>query len=162
MRALGCVADPTPASRAALAEKGVALSDLDTIVAESDFLCLHVPLDERTRYLVDAALLAKMKPGSLLINVARGGVVDEADLYEALQEGSTLAGAALDVHEREGEGIRSRFAELPNVVLTPHIGAMALDSQHMIGERVLELLEAQQRGVLRAVLDPDEIVDQTR
>ena len=101
-----------------------------------------MPLDETTRHLIGREALARMKPGSLLINVARGGVVDEAALLEALTRGDTVAGAALDVHETEGEGTISRFAELDNVVLTPHIGAMALDSQRLIGERVVELLAA--------------------
>ena len=74
-----------------------------------------------------------MRPGSLLVNMARGGVVDEKALYEALTRGDRLAGAALDVHETEGEGTMSPLAALTNVVLTPHIGAMAVDTQRLIG-----------------------------
>jgi D-3-phosphoglycerate dehydrogenase len=73
-------------------------------------------------------------------------VVDEKALYEALVDSSTVAGAALDVHETEGEGTVPALAELPNVVLTPHIGAMALDSQRLIGERVVDLVHAFARG----------------
>jgi D-3-phosphoglycerate dehydrogenase / 2-oxoglutarate reductase len=118
------------------------------VLTTSDFLCLHTPLDESTRHLIGTDALARMRPGSLLVNVARGGVVDEAALLEALTRGDTVAGAALDVHETEGEGTRSRFADLDNVVLTPHIGAMAVDSQHLIGERIVELVQAYDNGKL--------------
>jgi phosphoglycerate dehydrogenase-like enzyme len=158
MRAIGCVDRVTPEVAAALTARGVTLTDFDTVVAESDFLCLHVPLDERTRHFIDASVFARMKPGSFLVNLARGGVVDEQALHAALTEGSTLRGAALDVHEREGEGVTSPLAALPNVVLTPHIGAMAWDAQRLIGERVVELLRAHERGSLDDLLTPDEAV----
>jgi phosphoglycerate dehydrogenase-like enzyme len=99
-----------------------------------------------------------MRPGSLLINVARGGVVDEEALYESLVQGDIVSGAALDVHEQEGEGTLSRFADLPNVVLTPHIGAMALDSQRLIGNRALELITAFRQGRLDQEVSDDERV----
>lgn len=158
MRAIGCVADPNPPVATALAARGILLTDFDTVVAESDFLCLHLPLDERTHHLVDADVLSRMKDGSFLINVARGGVVDERALHAALVAGGNLRGAALDVHEAEGEGVISPLAELPNVVLTPHIGAMAWDAQRLIGERVLELLVAHERGDLDELIQPDERV----
>ncbi|MGH4008600.1 MAG: NAD(P)-dependent oxidoreductase [Pseudonocardiaceae bacterium] len=160
MRAIGCVAGPSPAAQARLAARGIMLGSFDTVVAEADFLCLHVPLDEVTRHLIDARVLSHLKRGSYLINVSRGGVVDEAALYPELTEGDKLVGAALDVHEREGEGTQSPFADLPNVVLTPHIGAMALDSQRLIGERVIELVSAHQKGRLREELCPEEIGNQ--
>ncbi len=161
MRVFGCVDRPSSDVAAALEARGVTLTGFDTVVAKSDFLCLHVPLDETTYHMIDARVLSHMKRGSFLINVARGGVVDEAALYPELTEGGKLLGAALDVHEREGEGTMSIFAELPNVVLTPHIGAMALDSQRLIGERVVELVGAYQRGDMAEQLTPDEIVDGT-
>jgi D-3-phosphoglycerate dehydrogenase / 2-oxoglutarate reductase len=99
-----------------------------------------------------------MREGSLLVNMARGGVVDEKALREALIEGRTVAGAALDVHETEGEGTISPLAALPNVVLTPHIGAMAADTQQRIGARVLELVEAYRDGRLEQELDHGELV----
>jgi D-3-phosphoglycerate dehydrogenase / 2-oxoglutarate reductase len=158
MRALGCVENPGPAVTTALAARGITLTDFDTVVAEADFLCLHLPLDERTRHIIDAHVLSRMKRGSFLVNVARGGVVDEQALYPELTEGGKLLGAALDVHEREGEGVLSPFAALPNVVLTPHIGAMAWDSQRLIGERVVELLNAAERGLLAEQVRPEEAV----
>ena len=159
MRALGCVDRPGPDVAAALAERGVVLTDFDTVVAEADFLCLHLPLNDTTRHIVDGGVLDRMKAGSFLVNVARGGVVDEAALYTRLAgNGANVLGAALDVHEREGEGVVPELAALPNVVLTPHIGAMAWDSQRLIGERVVELLAAYERGDLDELLDPEEAV----
>lgn len=160
MRAIGCVGEPGPTVEAALATRGIALTSFDNVVTEADFLCLHVPLNPTTRHMIDARVVSQMKRGSYLVNVARGGVVDEAALYPELAEGSTLLGAALDVHEAEGEGTDSPLAGLPNVVLTPHIGAMALDSQRLIGQRVIELLAAHERGRLRAELSSDEIGNQ--
>jgi D-3-phosphoglycerate dehydrogenase / 2-oxoglutarate reductase len=148
MHAIGCVANPNETVAQQLLGRGVRLTDFDEVLTSSDFLCLHTPLDESTRHLIDAEALARMKPGSLLVNVARGGVVDEAALLEALTRGDTVAGAALDVHEIEGEGTRSPFTDLDNVVLTPHIGAMAVDSQRLIGERIVELVQAHDNGKL--------------
>jgi D-3-phosphoglycerate dehydrogenase / 2-oxoglutarate reductase len=158
MRAIGCVANGGAAVAGSLAERGVTLTDFDTVVAESDFLCLHLPLDERTHHIIDASVLSRMKDGSFLINMARGGVVDEKALSAELTEGGRLLGAALDVHEAEGEGVLSPLADLDNVVLTPHIGAMAWDAQRLIGERVVELLGAELNGSLEEQLTPDETV----
>jgi phosphoglycerate dehydrogenase-like enzyme len=138
--------------------RGITLAHNERVLTESDFLCLHVPLDETTRHMIGRDQLARMKPGSMLINMARGGVVDEAALYEALTSGGNVVGAALDVHEVEGEGTISPFADLDNVVLTPHIGAMALDSQRLIGDRVVELLDAYHRGHLDAEVRDGEHV----
>jgi D-3-phosphoglycerate dehydrogenase len=158
MRAIGCVDRPTPAVAAALSERGVTLSDFETVIAEADFLSLHLPLDEKTHHIVGARVLSHMKDGSFLVNMARGGVVDEQALYTELTEGDRVLGAALDVHELEGEGVMSPLAALPNVVLTPHIGAMAWDSQRLIGERVVELVGAHERGCLDDLLTSDEVV----
>lgn len=158
LRVLGCVGRPSAEVGRRLASRGVTLADLDSVVEEADFISLHVPLDDSTRHMVDDRLLKGMRPGSLLVNVARGGVVDEDALYRHLTEGDTVAGAALDVHEHEGEGTVSRFAELSNVVLTPHIGAMAVDSQRLIGERVAELIRAFREGRLDKEIRDDEHV----
>lgn len=158
MRAIGCVEFRSERVAEALARRGVTLTGFDTVVAEADFLCVHVPLMATTRHLIDARVLSHMKQDSYLINVARGGVVDEEALYPELTEGGKLRGAALDVHEKEGEGTLSPFADLPNVVLTPHIGAMALDSQRLIGERVVELVTARDNDRLADALRPEETV----
>jgi D-3-phosphoglycerate dehydrogenase / 2-oxoglutarate reductase len=157
MRVLGCVARPTDACRAALSERGIELAPIDDVVAAADFLSVHVPLMDSTRNLIDADLLARMKPGSILVNTARGGVVDEDALREALLSGR-LRGAGLDVHQREGEGTISPLADLPNVVLTPHIGAMATDSQRAIGERIIRLLAAFAAGSIDAEARREEAV----
>lgn len=158
MRVLGCVANPNETIAESLAGRGIELVGFEEIVERADFMTLHVPLDDKTHHMIDASVLDRMRPGSLLVNVARGGVVDEKALYEALTVGDSVAGAALDVHEVEGEGTVSPLAGLPNVVLTPHIGAMALDSQRLIGERVLELIEAFQEGNLDGEVQDGEDV----
>ncbi len=158
MHVVGCVARPSKALGEQLAQRGMTLADFDEVVEQADFLSLHVPLDGSTHHLVDDAVLDRMRPGSLLVNMARGGVVDEKSLYQALVRGDTLAGAALDVHETEGEGTVPPLGDLPNVVLTPHIGAMAVDSQRLIGARVLELVEAYHNGRLEEELDHGERV----
>jgi D-3-phosphoglycerate dehydrogenase / 2-oxoglutarate reductase len=140
MRVLGCVPRPTEARRLACAALGITLVDLEAVVGAADILSLHTPLDATTRNLVDAGFLARMKPGAYLINTARGGVVDEAALRDALERGH-LAGAALDVHATERDGTIPPLAELSNVVLTPHIGGMALESQKEIGERIVEIVD---------------------
>lgn len=137
MNVIGCVERPTPAIAERLAAKGIRLTDFDEVLTAADFLSLHVPLKESTYRLIDADALARMKPGAYLVNMARGGVVDEAALYKALVD-SHLRGAALDVHEQEGEGKISPLAALPNVVLTPHIGAGTYDSQSEIGDIIME------------------------
>jgi phosphoglycerate dehydrogenase-like enzyme len=81
-----------------------------------------------------------MKPGSYLINLARGGVVDEAALLAELTGGERLRGAALDVHQHEGHGKISPLAALPNVVLTPHLGANTVDTQREIGRRIVDII----------------------
>ena len=159
MRVLGAVEDPNGAVAQNLLGRGIMLADNERVLSEADFLCLHVPLDATTRHMIGRDELARMKPGSMLINMSRGGVVDEGALYEALTTDGNVVGAALDVHEAEGEGTISPFAELDNVVLTPHIGAMALDSQRLIGDRVVEVLDAYRRGDLDAeVRDGERVV----
>lgn len=125
---------------------GVERLDLDALLATSDVISLHVPLTAGTRHLIDAAALARMKPDAVLINTARGGVVDEAALADALARGA-LGGAALDVFETEplttADG--APFAGLPNVILTPHVAGVTEESNVRVGrviaDRVLAHLE---------------------
>jgi phosphoglycerate dehydrogenase-like enzyme len=135
MRVVGCVEQPAPMADR-VRHDGIRLTSFDEVVASADFLCIHVPLQASTRNLIDAAVMARMKPGSFLLNLARGGVVDEGALRAALLSGR-LRGAALDVHAAEGNGRISPLADLPNVVLTPHIGATTVDTQREIGERIV-------------------------
>jgi glyoxylate reductase len=101
---------------------------LDDLLAQSDFVALHVPLVAETRYLIDAKRLAQMKPGAYLINMARGPVVDEAALVAALQSGH-LAGAGLDVFENEPQ-VHPALQTMDNVVLAPHVGGGTQESRH--------------------------------
>lgn len=159
MRVLGSVESPNESVAQSLLGRGISLVDNDHVLTESDFLCLHVPLNAATRHMIGRDQLRRMKPGSMLVNVARGGVVDEAALFEELTSGGTVVGAALDVHEAEGDRTISPFAALDNVVLTPHIGAMAVDTQRLIGDRVVELLCAYHQGQLdREVRDGERVV----
>lgn len=141
MRPIGVVAHPSEERARSFAAQGVDLADLDRVLEESDFISLHVPLDDATRGMIGADQLARIKPGAFLVNIARGGVVDEAALLGALQPGGRLRGAALDVHVAEGEGRRSPLADLPNVVLTPHIGAQTIDAQEEIGREVVAIID---------------------
>lgn len=124
---------------------GVGRRMLDELLAEADAVTLHVPLTAETRHLMNAERLARMKRGAVLINTARGGVVDEAALAQALSSGQ-LAGAALDVFEREPLAAGSPLAGAPNLVLTPHIAGVTQESNQrvstMIAERVAAFLEA--------------------
>lgn len=118
--------DPLVSADAA-ATYGVRLVDVDELLAESDVVTLHVPLVAQTRGLLDAARLGRMKRGALLVNVARGGVVDENALADALMSGR-LGGAAIDVFEHEPLG-DSALLKAPNTVLTPHLGASTAEAQ---------------------------------
>ena len=98
----------------------MAYASLDELLAESDFVSLHCPLTPETHHLIGAAELSKMKPTAVLINTARGPVVDEQALLTALRN-KQIFGAGLDVYEREPM-LTPGLADLPNVILTPHIG----------------------------------------
>ena len=100
------------------------MDSLTALLSAADAVSLHVPLTDETRHLIDAPALAAMKPDAILLNAARGGVVDEAALVQALKAGK-LGGAALDVFETEPltAAAAERFIDVPNVLLTPHIGA---------------------------------------
>jgi lactate dehydrogenase-like 2-hydroxyacid dehydrogenase len=100
---------------------GVTFAELDDLLAGSDVVTLHCPLTAETRHLIDDAALARMKPGALLVNTARGPIVDTDALIRALQEGR-IGGAALDVFEDEPT-VDPRLLDLPQVVLTPHLGS---------------------------------------
>jgi D-3-phosphoglycerate dehydrogenase len=105
-----------------LRELGVEKMELDELLRQSDFVSLHVPLNESTRHLIDREKISLMKRTAYLINTARGGVVDEKALAEALKSGQ-IAGAALDVFDVEPLPADSPFFDCPNVIMTPHVGA---------------------------------------
>lgn len=121
----------------AVSEFGVTLMPLDALLAQSDFVTLHVPLIPATRGLISRHRLSLMKPSAFLINSSRGGLVDEGALADAL-EGGRLAGAALDVRDHEPPGAADRLAALPNVLLTPHIAGLTVQSQDRVCTAVAE------------------------
>lgn len=140
MRVLGCVEHPSPERAAGFKTQGIQLTDFQTVLENADYLCLCVPLKGSTSKLIGPDELAMMKPDSFLLNVARGGIVDEVALSEVLSRGD-LAGAALDVHQTEGDNQISPLADCPNAILTPHIGAMTIDSQQEIGRRIVGIID---------------------
>lgn len=122
--------------RQTASRKGIELVSLDELLARSDFVSLHMPLTKETRNLIDAAALAKMKPGAMLINCARGGIVNERDLHDALVSGH-VGGAALDVFETE-PAIDNPLCKLGNVIATPHLGASTIEAQESVAIAVAE------------------------
>jgi D-3-phosphoglycerate dehydrogenase len=141
MNVIGCVEAPTTSRERELASVGIRITNAGEVLSESDFLSLHVPLQPSTQGLIGRNALALMKPTAFFTNLARGGVVDEQAVLEALQNGR-LAGVGMDVHELEGDGYISPLASLPNVILTPHIGSGTIDTQYAIGEEVIAMIDA--------------------
>lgn len=116
---------------------GVKPADMHTLLMESDAVTLHVPLNEQTRHLIDEKAIAAMKKGSVIINTARGGVIDESALVGALKQGH-LAGAALDVYENEPLPAGSHLEAAPNLLLTPHIAGVTVESNERVGTMIAE------------------------
>ncbi len=123
---------------------GVELVSIDRLFAQSDYLTLHAPLTPETKHLVSQRTLALMKPTAFLVNTARGGLVCEADLCDALR-GGRIAGAALDVFEVE-PCLKSALFELDNVVLTPHIAGVDEQSRLDMAVQATEAIAALSRG----------------
>jgi (S)-sulfolactate dehydrogenase len=132
------------ADHPAFAKSGVRAMGLDELVAGADVISLHVPLVDSTRGLFDARRIAAMKPGAILINTARGGIVDELALAAALKSGQ-LGGAAIDVFTAEPLPASVHFADCPNLLLTPHVAGVSVESNErvsfMIADKVLAALE---------------------
>ncbi|MCZ4316985.1 hydroxyacid dehydrogenase [Comamonadaceae bacterium G21597-S1] len=124
---------------------GVTAADKKTLFAESDVVVLSCPLNDQTRGLVDAATLASMKPSAVLINAARGPVVDAQALVAALRAG-TLAGAALDVHDKQPLTGEETVFDCPNLLLTPHVAAITATSMHAMSRGAVDTLLALLRG----------------
>ncbi|AJC64607.1 MULTISPECIES: glyoxylate/hydroxypyruvate reductase GhrB [Dickeya] len=129
--------------------------DLDTLLAESDFLCITLPLTPETHHLIGKAQLAKMKSSAILINIGRGPVVDEQALIEALTDG-TLHAAGLDVFEKEPLSVDSPLLKLPNVVALPHIGSATHETRYnMAACAVDNLIAALSGDVKENCVNPD-------
>lgn len=122
---------------------GVQSVDFGTLLAESDFISLHAPMTQQTQGLIGANELARMKPSARLINVARGGIVDERALADALRRG-VIAGAAIDVFRQEPPPPDHPLRTAPNVILTPHLGASTAEAQERVAldvaEQIIEVL----------------------
>jgi phosphoglycerate dehydrogenase-like enzyme len=141
---------------------GVELVDLDTLLAESDFLVVSCPLNDETFHLLDAGRIARMKPTAFLVNIARGPIVDQAALTEALRE-RRLAGAALDVFEEEPIAADDPLLALDNVVLAPHAVGLTDELFRLGGQSVSRSILAVAAGEVPAhllnpgVLERDDV-----
>lgn len=120
-------------------------SELDTFLDQADFLILAAPSTENTRRLIDAAALARLKPGAAIVNVARGDLIDEAALADALRE-NRLLGAALDVFETEPLQSESPLWDLPNAIISPHISASMPDFDVKLADLLVENLTRYRDG----------------
>jgi len=148
----------------AAAKLGAELVDLDALWGRADVISLHVPLTEQTRNLVNASTLAKMKKGALLLNCARGGIVDEKALADALASGH-LGGAALDVFDKEPPPPDHPLFALDSFVCTPHLGASTEEAQSAVAAAIAEQLAAYLvRGEVKNAVNvqglPKEVVEQ--
>lgn len=126
------------------AELGASRAELDVLLRQSDFVSLHVPLNEKTRNLIGAAQLASMKETAILVNTSRGQVVDEVALVEALRTGR-IAGAGLDVYANEPR-LAPGLAELDNVVLLPHLGSATVRTRGKMSELAANAIITTLRG----------------
>jgi len=119
---------------------GRSADDRGVLLTSADVVSLHCPLTPETRHLIDAAALARMRPTAVLVNTARGPIVDEPALIAALRKG-TIAGAALDVYEHEPE-VSAGLLELENVVLTPHVASATPETREAMGMLAVDALRA--------------------
>ncbi len=127
-------------SRAGDTPAGAYRATLHELAAEADIVSLHAPGGDGTHHMIDAAVLQTMRPRAVLINTARGSLIDERALADALA-GGAIAAAGLDVHARE-PAIDSRLLALPNVVLLPHLGSATIETRVAMGMKVADNLDA--------------------
>ena len=134
--------------------------DLETLLRKSDFISIHTPLTEKTRHLIGVKEFAMMKKTAYLINTARGAVIDEAALVEALRK-KVIAGAGLDVYEEEPK-LKPGLAALENVVLAPHLGSATVESRNkmsvMAAENIIAVLKKQRPP---HCLNPEVLIKRT-
>jgi glyoxylate reductase len=123
---------------------GVEFRDREALLRESDYVSLHVDYTPETHHLIDEAALARMKPTAVLINTARGAVIDEKALVCALRNG-TIAAAGLDVYEREPQ-LEPELYDLPNCLLLPHLGSATIGTRTRMGMMAVDNLLAASRG----------------
>jgi D-3-phosphoglycerate dehydrogenase len=132
---------------------GIELKKLGNIIKESDFITFHIPKTKETANMINNDTIAKMKKGVRLVNVARGGIINEKDLYEALKSGKVTA-AALDVYEKEPLPADSPLLTLDNCVVTPHLGASTVEAQVNVAVDVVEqIIEVLKGGAARSAVN---------
>ena len=141
-------------------ELGVEFAELDTLLAESDFISLHVPLTDETRGMINKETLGKMKKGVILINTARGPVIHEQDLVDAIRDGR-VAGAGLDVFENE-PNINPELIAMENVILTPHIASATWEARDKMGEQAVTAILKVLRGEKPETIVNDDMWDNRR
>jgi D-3-phosphoglycerate dehydrogenase len=135
-------------------EQGIERVEIEELLRISDIISIHVPLIPATKWMINAKTLGLMKPSAILINAARGGIVNEADLYDALKN-NVIAGAGLDVFENEPPS-DSPLLELDNVVLTPHTAAFTFEGMNNMSVGVVEqLIEYYQGGKPAHIVNPE-------
>jgi D-3-phosphoglycerate dehydrogenase len=117
----------------------VELTELDEIYARADFITVHMPMNDETKGMLNTAAFSKMKRGVRVLNCARGGIINEADLFTAIQSGQ-VAGAALDVYETEPPPGNFPLRDLPQVIMTPHLGASTEEAQENVGIEAAEAI----------------------
>jgi D-3-phosphoglycerate dehydrogenase len=155
------VYDPYVAAEQARAMGAEKAESLDAMMADSDIVSIHVPLTGETKGLLGRARIARMKPGAVLVNTARGGIVDEAALAEALAAGRVL-GAGIDVFESEPPANDNPLLKLPNVVLSPHVAGITEDSARKMAVGAAQgIVDALQGAKPEALLNP-EVWDRRR
>lgn len=117
----------------------VKMVSIDELLEKADYITLHLPLTDETKKMISTEQFKKMKKSAYLVSAARGGIVDEAALIEALKTGE-IAGAALDVYETEPPA-RSELFDLENFAATPHIGAQTVEAQERVGDEIVKIME---------------------
>jgi D-3-phosphoglycerate dehydrogenase len=146
---------------ATAAAAGVELADLETVLSQADFVCVSCTLTEETRGILNASTLGLMKPSSFLINVARGPIINQQALTEALQKG-TIRGAGLDVFEKEPIDPNDPLLSLDNVIVTPHQACMTDQCAHDIGRQAMDSALGLRSGKLPESLINREVLDNPR
>ncbi len=148
------VVTPRPGPQA----EGIEYVSLDEALAQADFVSLSAPLTPATESLLNAASIAKMKPGAILVNTGRGGLIDEAALAEAVRSGH-LAGAAVDVLRQQGANSPSPLIGVPGILVTPHMGSLTRETMQRVGLSVATSVIAALRGERPAHVVNPEVYD---
>jgi D-3-phosphoglycerate dehydrogenase len=132
-------------------------ASLDELLAQADYITVHMPLTDDTKYMIDEAAFAKTKKGVRIFNCARGGIIKEAALLAALKSGQ-VAAAGLDVYEDEPLAADSELRKLPNVILTPHLGASTAEAQDAVGVEIAEqIADVLNGGIIRNAVNSPSI-----